>query len=206
MMYKEINKTLAAGIPIAAVAKLLTEAGYSLTYEKSGLSITVPTSMLASESVPCPAFDDDFDDDYAQSMIPDGAAFFDLALSGESKRLYKGCLRKTNTAHYPTALKLLKQARQAAEDTALVYFHDDGHGWLRVTADDLARLNMDESHFSPFSYRRVGNNGVEYFLEEDSDAKKYIEWFVVLTGKLPEIEHQRIHGMAFIRRLNRLGP
>lgn len=50
------------------------------------------------------------------------------------------------------------------------FIADPGHGWLKVTVQDLAALKLSPTDFSTYSYR---NNDALY-LEEDSDAGIFI--------------------------------
>ena len=66
----------------------------------------------------------------------------------------------------------------------LIYFTDSGHGWLKVSRDDLATLGLTEK-ISLFSYTR----GDSVYLEEDCDMTAYMiaadnaGWTVKLRGR-----------------------
>ena len=58
-------------------------------------------------------------------------------------------------------------------------FHSDaGHGWLKVSIDELKRLKLMDK-ISPYSYRK-GNYA---YLEEDSDASQFINLKKALKEK-----------------------
>lgn len=65
------------------------------------------------------------------------------------------------------------------------FFEDPGHGWLRVPIKDIIQLGL-KNEISRFSYI----NGRNVFLEEDSDAGKFIEELKARSVTiLPFIEH-----------------
>jgi hypothetical protein len=68
----------------------------------------------------------------------------------------------------------------------LTFHSDSGHGWLEVSAADLADLHATPKDFSGYSYRK----GTRYFLEEDCDAPKFILLFKAKYGEKPVIEEQ----------------
>lgn len=54
-----------------------------------------------------------------------------------------------------------------------IFYHDPGHGWLKVTYKDLEDLGFKPEDFSSCSYRKRDH----MLLEEDSDALKFVkEW------------------------------
>lgn len=57
------------------------------------------------------------------------------------------------------------------------YLQDPGHGWIKVPLRVLNRLNMLHK-ISPFSYIR----GAFAYLEEDSDASKFVTEYRRATG------------------------
>ena len=72
-------------------------------------------------------------------------------------------------------------------------FHiDAGHCWLEVTSTDLNKLGLEESDFSPYSYKEPAwrpfdlarLNNTTYYLEEDCDASTFIK----CVGDKAEIE------------------
>ena len=80
---------------------------------------------------------------------------------------------------------------------AIFTFHTDpGHGWLEVTAADLAAVGLKATDFSRYSFR----NEYAYFLEEDCDASKFVEAWRAKHGRTPEFRdaHQE---RTFIRNL-----
>lgn len=62
---------------------------------------------------------------------------------------------------------------------------DPGHGWLEVSRADLWDVGLIPSNFSTYSMfdSETGN----LFLEEDSDAPKFIEAFKRMKGFGPDI-------------------
>lgn len=80
---------------------------------------------------------------------------------------------------------------------SLLYITDPGHGWLRVSRNDLRDVGMTVSEFSRFSYRDWGS----YYLEEDCDMPKFIKAYVAKHGKEPEITEQCVE-KTFIRDLD----
>jgi hypothetical protein len=69
--------------------------------------------------------------------------------------------------------------------SAFKFYHDPGHGWLKVTAKDLVRVGMTRHDFSGCSYRSVA--GTTYYLEEDSDATLFETRWTEVFGTKPEI-------------------
>ena len=49
------------------------------------------------------------------------------------------------------------------------FYEDSGHGWLRVTKDEIRDLNLTDN-ISSYSYE----NGKYIYLEEDSDLAKFL--------------------------------
>lgn len=81
-------------------------------------------------------------------------------------------------------------------------FHaDPGHGWLEVSAENLAEVGLKPTSFSSFSYRR----GSKYFLEEDADAGLFIAAFERMfpNVSLKYIEHFS-DNRSFVRDLERI--
>lgn len=82
-------------------------------------------------------------------------------------------------------------------------FHTDpGHGWLQVTLNDLADLNMMAGDFTQYSYRQ----GNLVFLEEDCDASKFIEAYRKKHGREPEYLHTHTDYDSVIRTFPRVVP
>jgi hypothetical protein len=61
---------------------------------------------------------------------------------------------------------------------------DPSHGWLLVTASDLAEVGLSESDITPYSYQSGGWRA----LEEDCDAGTFIEAYKAKLGQMPEIK------------------
>jgi hypothetical protein len=60
----------------------------------------------------------------------------------------------------------------------LYYFHDPGHGWIRVPISTLDRYGLRDK-ISPWSYKRK-----KYaYLEEDCDATLFQKTVEAVTGK-----------------------
>lgn len=81
-------------------------------------------------------------------------------------------------------------------------FHaDPGHGWLEVSAEQIAEVGLKPTSFSHFSYRR----GSKYFLEEDVDASLFIAAFERIFPKLDikYVEHFS-DNRSFVRDLERI--
>jgi hypothetical protein len=62
------------------------------------------------------------------------------------------------------------------------FYSDAGHGWLAVKLKDLAVLGIDKTQFTEYSYKR----GQTVYLEEDSDASKFLKLWKHLTGEKPQ--------------------
>jgi hypothetical protein len=85
----------------------------------------------------------------------------------------------------------------------LTFISDDGHGWLRVSKEDLAAVGLTAADFSRYSYRNRTAIGScrEYYLEEDCDAGKFIRAFVAKHGNEPQIKEVYQRGQSPIRDL-----
>ena len=60
------------------------------------------------------------------------------------------------------------------------FITDPGHGWLKVTVQDLAALKLSPTDFSVYSYR----NKDALYLEEDCDAGIFANaWIAANPGK-----------------------
>ena len=91
-------------------------------------------------------------------------------------------------------------------------FHiDAGHCWLEVTSTDLNKLGLKESDFSPYSYKEPAwrpfdlarLNNTTYYLEEDCDAKVFIEEFEKVNGEI-HFTDSYVEGESPIRNLEHL--
>jgi hypothetical protein len=82
---------------------------------------------------------------------------------------------------------------------AFTFHSDAAHGWLEVSADDLAALNLSPRIFTKYSYRK----GNRFFLEEDCDANKFFAVYIKKYGALPEI-HDEYQHTSFVRSLQRV--
>lgn len=70
-------------------------------------------------------------------------------------------------------------------------FHSDpGHGWLEVTPENLKDVGLTRRDFTTCSYvSRTGN----LFLEEDCDAGKFLDAYVIKYQEKPcliEVDHR----------------
>lgn len=64
----------------------------------------------------------------------------------------------------------------------IVFHSDAGHGWLEVPRKLVKALGI-EAEISSFSYQR----GADVFLEEDSDAPKFIKAYTRVLGMPPYV-------------------
>jgi hypothetical protein len=64
-------------------------------------------------------------------------------------------------------------------------YSDAGHAWVAVKRAELARLGLI-NHISSFSYQK----GQTVYLEEDSDATKFISTFKLIHGEAPAFNVQ----------------
>ena len=77
-------------------------------------------------------------------------------------------------------------------------FHSDaGHGWLEVSASELADVGASAKDFSRYSYRKK----FLYFLEEDCDAPKFIGLFNAKYGTKPTLNEYH-HDGDFVEENN----
>jgi hypothetical protein len=86
-------------------------------------------------------------------------------------------------------------------------FHcDPGHAWLEVTAEDIASLGLTPSSFSRYSFHNGTklNAGQKLYLEEDSDATKFIEAFRKKHGQYPKMVDQHTNADSWVRELPHL--
>ena len=63
------------------------------------------------------------------------------------------------------------------------YYQDPGHGWVKVMKSELADLGITHE-ISRYSYER----GEWAYLEEDSDASKFITAYEAKHGNRPELK------------------
>lgn len=63
------------------------------------------------------------------------------------------------------------------------FYSDPGHGWLRVTLADIAKVGLTTEDFTDYSYRSEGG-GVLY-LEEDCDAPVFVNAWEGTFGRRP---------------------
>ena len=80
-----------------------------------------------------------------------------------------------------------------------VWFSDPGHAWLRVHRDLINELGWTQ--ISQYSYH---DNNEWVYLEEDSDATKFIEFLDSkgIGSKFSESPEQ-VNDMSFVRNLTR---
>lgn len=77
---------------------------------------------------------------------------------------------KQDGSHYPIHGGEAVYPADMSQGSGEYVFHSDpGHGWLEVDIAELKRLGIAQQ-ISGYSYRR----GSRVFLEEDSDATKFI--------------------------------
>jgi hypothetical protein len=81
----------------------------------------------------------------------------------------------------------------------LVWVSDAGHGWLSVAIADVNEVGLAPSSFSAYSY--VSRDSNRLYLEEDSDARVYLNAYVEKFGKRPEIREGRPSERSFVRSL-----
>ena len=67
------------------------------------------------------------------------------------------------------------------------FISDPGHGWLEVPVNVLAKLGLDRTDFSRYSYK--SRDGAFVYLEEDCDAAKFdLAWRSKYGERAPYIE------------------
>lgn len=98
-----------------------------------------------------------------------------------------------------SSLCAIKRSKGKISMTAFTFHTDAGHGWLEVTAFDLADVGISPVDLSRYSYA-VRNT---YYLEEDCDAAKFIAAFVEKHGALPTFNDKYQHN-SFVRALPRI--
>lgn len=81
----------------------------------------------------------------------------------------------------------------------LIFFEDDGHGWLRVSSSELLFSGVAGA-ISPYSYIERTDSGEEWvYLEEDQDMTLFMSR---VPGEVRErITRVRERGQSRIRRL-----
>lgn len=88
----------------------------------------------------------------------------------------------------------------------LTFFHDPGHGWLRVPLEQIVALGLHEegciSRYSFIERWGTGNRAYAY-LEEDLDAGVYTE--ARRTAGWPDAEEDSRHVHSFDRGRPRFG-
>ncbi len=82
-----------------------------------------------------------------------------------------------------------------------MFFQDPGHGWLRVKYDDLQMLGL-VNDISTYSYQR----GRWVYLEEDSDAPKFLKTWRRLYNYEPVITSMHSEKPSRIRGYNQYEP
>ncbi len=82
----------------------------------------------------------------------------------------------------------------------LAYITDPGHGWLLVTVDQAAALNLHPSDFSSYSYRM----GDVLALEEDCDMALFLDAYEAHFKEVPLIRANHVDHDAPIRDWNRI--
>ena len=82
-----------------------------------------------------------------------------------------------------------------------IHLEDPGHGWLLVSAEDLALTGLKPRNFSTCSSARGGT----YALEEDCDMPLFLK---ALTAKgIPfHIQIQHVRGDAHVRHWRDIHP
>jgi hypothetical protein len=83
---------------------------------------------------------------------------------------------------------------------AFHFYADPGHGWLRVTEDDLADVGLTADSFSRYSYV----NGPRFYLEEDCDAGVFLDAYTAKRGAAPVIFEHHSNGDSLIPTYTRL--
>ena len=74
------------------------------------------------------------------------------------------------------------------------FYHDPGHGWLKVNKKDLVELSLEDK-ISRYSYQ----SGDNIYLEEDCDATLFQQSYKAKYGEL--IYKEVYQDNIFIRRL-----
>jgi len=74
------------------------------------------------------------------------------------------------------------------------FYHDPGHGWLKVSIEDLKAVGVSRDQISDYSYHKPGF----MLLEEDCDAGVFVEAYKRKHGTEPEIREQYIDDRRMI--------
>ena len=102
----------------------------------------------------------------------------------------------------PEAVEAVEAVEAPKAKTKTFTFHTDaGHGWLKVTAKDLAAVGLEASNFSRFSYTKQGKRSRFFYLEEDCDAGLFVTAYEAKHGCRPSFKVSHTDGNSFIRSL-----
>ncbi len=89
----------------------------------------------------------------------------------------------------------------------IIFHHDNSHGYLEVSANQLSDVGVSINDISGFSYYRWENTNpptVMLFLEEDEDGSKFDVAFRERHGYGPCYHDVYTNGQSFIKSLERL--
>ena len=75
------------------------------------------------------------------------------------------------------------------------YYQDPGHGWIAVKLKTLNDLGLNPWDFTSYSYMK----GQTVYLEEDSDASKFIETWIKHFGEEPALVRKNTNKSSPIR-------
>ena len=78
----------------------------------------------------------------------------------------------------------------------LTHHTDPAHGWLEVPRKVITDLNLAKD-ISKYSYR----DDINYYLEEDCDAGKFLATFESYHGYMPTISNVHTNNSHWIRNL-----
>ena len=86
---------------------------------------------------------------------------------------------------------------------SFTFYCDPGHGWLKVSKSDCNFLGLSAIDFSRYSYQENQKSGLQFYLEEDCDARIFLDKFKAVYGHGASIrekytEKTRIRDMAHI--------
>ena len=87
------------------------------------------------------------------------------------------------------------------KNKTFTFFSDPGHGWLRVSQAACNAIGLSAFDFTRYSYQ--DKTGVQFFLEEDCDAGRFIEKFKAIYGQNPKIDEHYCERTR-IRNMRRL--
>jgi hypothetical protein len=80
---------------------------------------------------------------------------------------------------------------------------DPGHGWLKVTVNDIYKVGLKPTDFSRYSYR----SGRNCYLEEDCDAPKFVDaWTATFGPNVACIIETKTVDRTGIRRMGSINP